>query len=175
MSRIMRLIITVVSLASISSVLRAVQPTITIHLLDHTRKSDTKNKLVRTIVGDTRKLFWIDWSKKWRAIDSTKTVSEREAVDLIALLRRNLASSEAGHFCGHDPIYGIEATDSDGKILKTSLCFTCSTWVQPDKRLNINGPVGIENPVCQALRKIIELPKEVLDAAATKNAAPPSK
>lgn len=167
MSRIIRLVLTTLGLISITSVLHAAEPTVTVHLLDHTGKSDTKNKLVPTKKGDTRTLFWIDWSRNWRAIDSTKVVSGQEASDIIALLRQNLSNSLAEHFCGHNPIYGIEATDSDGKILKTSLCFTCSTWVQPDKRLKISGTRGVENPLCKALRKVIELPKDVLEAAAS--------
>lgn len=156
-----------------TSFLCAAEPKITVHLLDYTRESDTENKLTRRVEGDKRPLFWIDWSKKWRAIDSTKALSGREASDLIALMRQNLADSEAGHFCGHDPIYGIEFTDSDGKTLITSLCFKCGTWVQPDKRLNISGkPMGIEHPLCQALRKVIELPKVMLVKNPTRNLQP---
>ena len=166
----MRLALFAVNLVAMVATLAAAEPTMIVHLLDHTRKSDADYKLVRRVQGDTRPLFWIDWSKKWRAIDSTKSVAGQEAASLIALLRQSLANTEAGHLCGHDPIYGIEATDADGKSLKTSLCFTCGTWVQPGKRLDITGPMGIEHPLCQALRKVVELPKAVLDADAAKKA-----
>ncbi|RYD48035.1 MAG: hypothetical protein EOP85_04355 [Verrucomicrobiaceae bacterium] len=72
-------------------------------------------------------------------------------------------NEEASHFCGHDPIYGIEATENSGKVLKTSLCFSCTTWVKPGKRLRIDGEPGSENILCKALREVIELPQDLLD------------
>lgn len=153
-----------------SSCLIAGEPSVRVHLLDHTRKSDTPNKFDRPIKGDTRPQFWIDWSKKWRDIKATATVKGAEATALQALLREALANTEAMHFCGHDPIYGIEAMDAEGKTLKTSLCLTFGTWVQPGKRLDIAGPPGIENRLCVVLRKVIELPKEILDAEAARKA-----
>lgn len=142
----------------------------TVHLLDHTRYSLDKKR--EPIDSDPKKRFWIDWSKEWRNINDTRSVKGDEAVALHTLLRESLVNSEAQHFCGHDPIYGIVAVDAEGKILKTSLCFTCGTWVRPNERLDIAGPMGIENPLCVALRKIIELPKEVIDAAKVKNDKP---
>lgn len=126
-------------------------PRVTVHLLDHTDKQETKTK------------FWIDWSKKWRGIVSTEEASEEEAAKIVAKLRDSLTNFEAEHFCGHDPIYGIEALDSDGKCLKTSLCFTCLTWVKPKLRLSIAGSRGKDNELCKMLREVIELPEELHD------------
>ena len=126
-------------------------PTVTVHLLDHTDKVETKAK------------FWIDWSKKWRGVISTKVVTGDDAEKIIKQLRSSLTNTEAEHFCGHDPIYGIESTDSEGKVLKTSLCFTCLTWVKPGLRLSIAGKRGAENELCKMLRDVIELPKEMLE------------
>ena len=168
-------LLSILLLISASSCLTAGELSVTVHLLDHTRKSDTRYKLDRPIKGDKRPQFWIDWSKKWRDITVTETVKGAEATALNALLREALANSEAMHFCGHDPIYDIEAIDPEGKTLKTSLCFTCGTWVQPGKRLDIGGPPGIENPLCVALRKAIELPKAILDAEAARKAKKASK
>lgn len=134
-----------------TSLVHAGEQTVTVHLLDHTDKKETKSR------------FWIDWSKTWRGVVATKAASETEAGKIIKLLGRHLTNSEALHFCGHDPIYGIEATNSSGKVLKTSLCFTCLTWVKPGKRLDIAGTPGPENVLCKALREVIELPKEILE------------
>lgn len=122
-----------------------------VYLLDHTGKKETPTR------------FWIDWSKNWRGIIETKRASEEQAGEIIKTLRSSLSSSEAMHFCGHDPVYGIEAKDQDGKILKTSLCFTCLTWVKPDLRLDITGKRGPENELCKLLRAVIELPPELLE------------
>ena len=123
---------------------------VTIHLLDHTDKQKTQTR------------FWIDWSKTWRGIISSKEVAGEDAEKVIKQLRSSLKNTEALHFCGHDPIYGIEATGSDGKVLKTSLCFTCLTWVKPGSRLEISGEKGPDNKLCKLLREFIELPKELL-------------
>lgn len=90
-------------------------PTLTVHLLDHTDIKQTESR------------FWIDWSKKWRGIITTRAATNEKAEKIIQILRTSLTNTEASHFCGHDPIYGIEATDSNGKTLKTSLCFSCLT------------------------------------------------
>src|SRR5690606_35555876 len=87
-------------------------PQITLHLLDHTDEQQTKTR------------FWIDWSKKWRGIVSTKSISGVEAEKVIKQLRVSLKNTEAENFCGHDPIYGMVATDEGGNVLETSLCFT---------------------------------------------------
>ena len=126
-------------------------PRVVVHLLDHTGKQETKTK------------FWIDWSKTWRGIVSTKKVSDEDAVKIIAQLRSSLKNTEAMHFCGHDPIYGLEAVDSEGKLLKTSLCFSCLTWVKPNLRLDISGKAGIDNELCKILRGVIELPADMLE------------
>jgi len=128
-------------------------PKVTVHLLDYTDQQETKAK------------FWIDWSKKWRGIVSTAKASDEDAVKIIAQLRSSLKHTEAMHFCGHDPIYGIEATDSKGNLLKTSLCFSCLTWVKPDLRLDIGGKKGIDNDLCKILRGIIELPAELREVS----------
>lgn len=145
------------TLAIVAALLGAVQlaaaaPEVTLHLLDHTDKQTTKER------------FWIDWKKSRRGIVTTKTVTGEPAAKIVSQLRVSLRETEAAHFCGHDPIYGIEATDPDGKALRTSLCFTCLTWVKPGKRLDIDGVRGPENPLCKLLRETIELPKELLDA-----------
>ena len=125
-------------------------PRVTIHLLDHTDKQETKTK------------FWIDWSKTWRGIVSTKKVSDEDAVKIVAQLRTSLKNTESTHACGHDPIYGIEAVDTEGQMLKTSLCFTCLTWVKPRLRLEIDGEMGVDNELCKILREVIELPEDML-------------
>jgi len=125
-------------------------PRVVVHLLDHTGKQETKTK------------FWIDWNKNWRGIVSSKEAPKDGAAKIVAKLRESLTNFEAEHFCGHDPIYGIEAIDSDGKRLKTSLCFTCLTWVKPKLRLSIAGELGKDNELCKMLREVIELPQELL-------------
>lgn len=142
-----------------ASLIHASAQTVTVHLLDHTGKKETKSR------------FWIDWSDSWRDIVTTKAASKEDARKITLLLRTSLTNAEASHFCGHDPIYGIEATDSAGKALKTSLCFTCLTWVKPGKRLVIAGKTGAENDLCKVLRSVIELPEELLEAAKKSDAA----
>ncbi len=132
-------------------------PRVAVHLLDHIGKQKTKTRC------------WIDWSNQWRGIVSTKEVSGEDAGKIIRQLSESLKNAEAAHFCGHDPIYGIEATNAEGKSLKTSLCFTCLTWVKPGLRLNIDGERGANNPLCKALREVIELPSELLEDAKTTN------
>ncbi|NNE93672.1 MAG: hypothetical protein HKN23_18640 [Verrucomicrobiales bacterium] len=126
------------------------ESSVTLHLLDHTDKVAAKEK------------FWIDWNNSWRGIVQTKTVTGKEADAVIALLKNSLKPDEQTNFCGHDPIYGVIATTAEGKQLKTSLCFKCVTWVQPKKRLVIAGQHGPDNPLAIELRKMIELPKELL-------------
>jgi len=125
---------------------------VTVHLLDPTGKRATKER------------FWIDWSNEWRGIVTTREATPEQSAKLVESFRRGLLKEEAGHFCGHDPIYGIVAKSADGKVLKTSLCFTCLTWVKPGKRLSIAGGKGAENELCKALREVIELPPELLEA-----------
>ncbi|MGB0153950.1 MAG: hypothetical protein ACPGFB_07950 [Verrucomicrobiales bacterium] len=127
-----------------------------VHLLDHT---DAKN---------TEQRFWIDWNEKWRGIVASETVTGEKAGELIEMFQRSLEETEALHFCGHDPIYGIEATTADSKVLKTSLCFTCVTWVKPGLRLNLAGERGADNELCRALRTVIELPHELPGDSKTK-------
>jgi hypothetical protein len=141
----------IVALILLSSVLASAgEATVTLHLLDHTTNKKTETR------------FWIDWSKDWRGIVSSKVVPKETADEIITLLSKSLLNTEAMHFCGHDPIYGIEAIDTDGKILKTSLCFSCLTWVKPGLRLDIAGECGANNVLCKKLREVIELPEELL-------------
>lgn len=123
-----------------------------LHLLDHTGKKKTERR------------FWIDWNNDWQGIVSSKVVTKEAADEIIILLRKSLLNTEAMHFCGHDPIYGLEAIDTDGKILKTSLCFSCLTWVKPGLRLDIAGELGINNVLCKKFREMIELPEDLLKA-----------
>jgi len=126
------------------------ETSVVLHLLDHTRKSQKKER------------FWINWSKEWRRIEESKTIRGTEADLIIELLRESLLAREALHFCGHNPVYGIVAKSAEGQVIKTSLCFKCSTWVLPNKRLSITGPRGTTHPLCKLLRTHIELPKELL-------------
>ena len=129
---------------------------VVLHLLDHTGKKPTDKK------------FWIDWSESWRAIEKTKTIEGEDAQEIIDQLRVSLKTSHSQNFCGHDPIYGIIARDKEGKVIKTSLCFKCVTWVTPrragqkGKRLHIVGKPGANNPLSLVLRKHIELPAALL-------------
>ena len=109
------------------------EPKVIVHLLDHT---DPKNAEHR---------FWIDWNKKRRDIVASETVTGEKARELIEMFQRSLEETEALHFCGHDPIYRIEATTAGGKVLKTSLCFTCVTRVKSSLRLNLAGERGADN------------------------------
>ena len=84
------------------------------------------------------------------------------------MFQRSLEETEALHFCGHAPIYGSEATTADGKILKTSLCFTCVTQVKPGLRLNLAEEHGADNELCRILPTVIELPLELLGDSKTK-------
>lgn len=125
-------------------------PRVIVHLLDHTGKQETKSK------------FWIDWSKTWRGVVETREASGEESLRIIKKLKEALLNVEAIHFCGHDPIYGIEAIDTDGQRLRTILCFSCLTWVRPKQRLCIAGGRGKDNELCKMLREVIELPEEML-------------
>ncbi len=125
---------------------------VSLHLLDHTDRQRTETR------------FWIDWNKNWRGIVSSKVLTGQPAEEIILTLRQSLETTEATHFCGHNPIYGIEAIDAEGKGLKTSLCFSCLTWVKPGLRLNIAGERGAGNELCRKLREVIELPEELLKA-----------
>ena len=145
----MKILAAIIFLFGISLV-HADTPKVIVHLLDHTGKQETKSK------------FWIDWNESWRGIVTTKEASEEESLELVTKLREALSNTEAEHFCGHDPIYAVDAIDAEGKRLKTSLCFTCLTWVKPKKRLYITGQRGKDNELCQMLREIIELPDELL-------------
>jgi hypothetical protein len=150
----MKSLIAALALCSVIPALAA-ESKVTVHLLDHTGRKKT----------DTR--FWIDWSKRWRGVVASKVVTGKAADDLILHMRQSLVNKEAGHFCGHDPIYGIEAVEADGRKLKTSLCFSCLTWVKPGLRLNIAGERGANNALCRKLREVIELPDELLKPAST--------
>ena len=132
-------------------------PKVTLHLLDDTGKSKSKEK------------FYIDWSDTNRAIEKTKVIEGEDAKKVLQALKDNLSTSKSSNFCGHDPIYGIVAVSASGKKLTTSLCFKCVTWVKPKKRLNIKGKHGVDNPLCLVLRKHIELPESVLTAEANKS------
>ena len=129
---------------------------VTLHLLDHTGKSKSKEK------------FYIDWSNSNRAIEKTKIIEGEDAKKILQSLKDNLSTSVSENFCGHDPIYGIVAVSAEGKKLSTSLCFKCATWVRFNKRLIIKGKYGIDNPLCMVLRKHIELPEAILTAEANK-------
>ena len=126
---------------------------VTVHLLDHTDEKKTETR------------FWIDVNEQWRGIVKTKEVVGEQAKQLIAVLDHSLQWVDSRNRCGHDPIYGIELVREDGSTLKTSLCFSCSTWVQPDRRMTIAGEHGINNELCKKLREVIELPVEMLPAA----------
>ena len=130
-----------------SSVAQAAEPSVTVHLLDHTDSKETKSS------------FKIDWSNTKRGIVETKKLEGEAATAIIELLQANLNTEEQTNFCGHDPIYGIVAQRADGETLVTSLCFKCNTWVLPGKRYVIAGKAGAENNLCVELRKVIELPK----------------
>ncbi|MGY8644163.1 MAG: hypothetical protein ACKVJU_24090 [Verrucomicrobiales bacterium] len=123
---------------------------VVVYLLDHTDKKKTETR------------FWDDWNNSWRGVVELKKVTGKEADALVALMKKSLLPEEATNFCGHDPIYGIIVKTEDGKTLKTSLCFKCLTWVCPKERLSISGKPGAENKLCIELRKIIELPPELL-------------
>ncbi len=127
----------------------AASTSVTVYLLDHTGAQSTKTN------------FWIDWSESNRSIVATQVVTGELADKIINELTSSLKSTEAAHLCGHDPIYGIIATNRDGRQLKTSLCFKCLTWVKPNRRLNIAGKAGVDNKLCKMLREIIELPLEL--------------
>ena len=129
---------------------QATEPKVIVHLLDHTDKQETKER------------FWIDWCDNWRGIVKTETVEGEAAKEVITALSVSLSDFPSKNKCGHDPIYGVEVTYEDGSTFKTSICFSCSTWVQPNKRLSIKDGHGIDNPLCKALRKVVELPAEML-------------
>ena len=93
------------------------EPKVVLHLLDHTGKAKCEKR------------FWIDWSEEWRGIVKSKTLSKEDSLSVVKALRTSLLKESSSNFCGHDPIYGIEAVDAAGKTLKTSLCFKCVTWV----------------------------------------------
>ena len=132
----------------------AEEPKVTLHLLDHTRSEPTGKK------------FWIAWSKEWRGIEESKIIKGADAKEITDALRTSLKNTPSQHFCGHDPIYGIVAQNENGQTITTSLCFKCMTWVQPagtkDRRLDIAGKLGANNPLCLMLRKHIELPEQLL-------------
>ncbi|MEM1223702.1 MAG: hypothetical protein AAGH40_13185 [Verrucomicrobiota bacterium] len=106
------------------------------------------------------KQFWIDWNDEWMAVAEKKEIRSIEAKEIINLLAAMLLPDEATHFCGHSPVYGIEAFRADGVELRTSLCFDCLTWVQPNKRMSISGELGLSNLLCVQLQKHIELKVE---------------
>lgn len=139
-----------------ASEVRAAEPKVTLHLLDHTKKLKTETR------------FWIDWNDEWQGITKTKTVTGKIAEAIIAQLEKSLLAEESDNLCGHHPIYGIEVTRQDGSTLKTSLCFSCNTWVKPKKRLAIEAEYGAQQPLAKTLRAVIELPKEVLEGKAGK-------
>ncbi len=134
----------------------APEPKVIVHLLDPTGKKQLEER------------FWIDWNETWRGIEETKTLTGEAAEALIARFDKVLLPEESDNLCGHHPVYGIEVVRADGTTLKTSLCFSCVTWVKPKKRLTIAGKHGLENELCKTLRGIIELPKEVLEGKAGK-------
>jgi len=129
------------------------EPKITLHLLAAKGEKSNGNR------------FWIDWSDHWMGISKSKSIRGEEAQKIISLFERSLTNTEATHFCGHSPVYGVVAYREDGKKLKTSLCFSCVTWVKPKTRLDIKGKRGIDNVLCKALRAHIELPKSILEKA----------
>lgn len=153
LAKMKSLILVLIFLTSVHAL--AGEAKVALHLLDHTDEKKTERR------------FWIDWSKRWRGIVSSKVVTDEAAEEIILILRKSLRNTEASHFCGHDPIYGIEAIDTDGKTLKTSLCFTCLTWVKPGLRLSIAGERGANNVLCKKLREVIELPEELLESDST--------
>lgn len=114
---------------------------LTVHLLDPTGKVQTASR------------FWIDWNNKWMGVIKTKKASPEQTAKVIDLMKIALTQTEADHFCGHRPAYGITATDSNGKTLKTSLCFDCYTWVLPGRRLSINARSA---ELAKVLKEIID-------------------
>ena len=140
----------------LGAIAMAAEPKVTIHLLDHTKKMETEKR------------FWIDWNEEWQGVVEAKQVSGEVANKIIAQLDKSLLKHESDNKCGHHPIYGIEVTRKDGSTLKTSLCFSCNTWVKPKTRLAIAGKNGADNELCKILRTIIELPQEVLEGKAGK-------
>lgn len=109
--------------------------------------------------------FWIDWCENRRTIEKSALIEGDDVREIIESLSSHLLSRDAGNLCDHSPAYGIIARDEQGRILTTSLCFSCSSWVRPKRRLKISGGYGINNPLCLVLRKHLELPSHVLDSA----------
>ena len=140
----------------VGAVALAGEAKVTLHLLDHTEEKKTET------------LFWIDWCDKWQGVVETKQLSGEVANKIIAQLDKSLLKQESDNKCGHHPIYGIEVTRKDGSTLKTSLCFSCNTWVKPKTRLASAGKNGADNELCKILRTIIELPQELLEGKAGK-------
>lgn len=114
---------------------------LTVHLLDSTGKIKTESR------------FWIDWNNEWLGILKTRKASPELTAKAIQLMKASLTHKESDHFCGHRPAYGIVATDADGKVLRTSLCFECFTWVLPGRRLNINAQ---SEELAKVLKEITE-------------------
>ena len=160
----MKLLLLTFAMIAVGPVL-AGEPSVVVHLLDHTGKGDTKDKNLRPDPKDLRKLYWIDWSDTYRPIEQSLTVTGEKATGLIEIMRTSMPETEAGDFCGHNPIYGVEATRADGTKFVTSICFECGTWVLPQKRFHMPNSEreGIRSPLALALRAVIELPKSVLD------------
>ena len=122
------------------------EESITLYLLDTESPPSNNNR------------FWIDWKNEWMGVKKKKEIEGKAAEEIIALLTVSLLPEEADHFCGHSPVYGIEAIRADGKKVNTSLCFDCLTWVRPNKRLWISGERGVENKLYVELQKYIKLP-----------------
>lgn len=129
---------------------------VTVHLLDHTDEKKTEAR------------FWIDWCDNWRGIVETKTVTGKAADEIILQLQKSLEDFPSDNKCGHDPIYGVEVLHEDGSTFKTSICFSCNTWVKPKTRMSVAGGHGINNELCKKLREVVELPAELLPKAEAK-------
>ncbi len=132
---------------SLMPLLQAAEPKLVIHLLDRSGKPPTEER------------FWVSWSKEWRGIIKTKSLTGEDAEKLLKLLKVSLSSTECDLLSGHDPTYGIVATNAEGKIIRASLCIRSLTWVKNRKRLNIRGDAGVKNKLFAALGKEIEPPK----------------
>ena len=98
----------------------------------------------------------------------SKRITGDSAEEIIALLASSLSKEQAGHFCEHDPIYGIEIYRPGTPVFRTSLCFTCLTWVQPGRRMNISGKPGETNELFLRLQQEIEIPPELKESASEK-------
>ena len=70
------------------------------------------------------------------AIAQSKTIKGEDAKKIVDLLGAMLKSSEATHFCGHSPVYGIVAKRADGNTVKTSFVFRLPYMGKAEKEVS---------------------------------------